>query len=81
MIGVCKMSKFDKDKKSALKDITVNKDFVGKVKKPRGRSRTANKRDKTYTFYCTQNELDELERLANERHFTLAEYFRVKLFN
>lgn len=38
------------------------------------------KRDKTYTFYCTEAELQELERRAEKKYLTLAEYFRIKVF-
>lgn len=84
-----KMAVFEKNKKSVFKDIAVNKEFVEnaesntktKTKKTKGRSKITHKRDKTYTFYCTQDELDEIEKLANERHLTIAEYFRFKLFN
>lgn len=88
MKGYYKMAVFDKDKKSVFKDISANKSFVENAegstippKKSRGRNKIANRRDKTYTFYCTQDELNELERLASERHLTMAEYFRIKLFN
>ena len=81
------MAVFNKDKKNVFKDISANKDFVENTethisspKKTRGRSKIANKRDKTYTFYCTQDELNLLEKLASEKHLTMAEYFRIKLF-
>lgn len=47
----------------------------------RGRSKKeGKKRDKVYAFYCTSEELKELEARAEKRHLTIAEYFRVKLF-
>ena len=79
------MSVFDKNKKGVFKDIAANKDSIENIesspKKTRGRNKIANKRDKTYTFYCTQEELNELENLAQEKHLTMAEYFRLKLFS
>lgn len=66
-------------KKSNFKDISIPKDT--EIKK-RGRSKKeAYKRDKVYAFYCTDEELKELEATAKKRHLTMAEYFRVKLFS
>lgn len=82
------MAVFNKDKKNVFKDVSANKDFaentethISSPKKTRGRSKIANKRDKTYTFYCTQDELNLLKKLASEKHLTMAEYFRIKLFS
>lgn len=51
--------------------------------KARGRGRpkkqSLDKRDCTYTFYCTKEELQSIQVKAKEKHLTLAEYFRVRL--
>ncbi|MWV63016.1 hypothetical protein DCO58_01090 [Helicobacter saguini] len=79
--------KMDKNKSAVFKDVVANKDFVNNIeskidsKSKRGRKQSSNKRNKTYTFYCTKEELEMLEKLANDKHLTMAEYFRVKLFN
>lgn len=44
------------------------------------KKRVKPKRDKAYTFYCTEAELQELERRAEKKYLTLAEYFRIKVF-
>lgn len=74
------------DKKSTFKDVTANKTFVEQASgettgAKRGRKKSAKKRDKFYAFYCTQDELYELRRIADEKHMTMGEYFRFKLFN
>ena len=81
------MSVFSSGKR-VFKDVkATNEAFVNNATgeslpiKKRGRTKISNKRDKTYTFYCTQDELDELEKKANAKHLTMAEYFRVKLFD
>lgn len=50
-------------------------------KKSRGRPKkqSFDKRDCTYTFYCTKEELQSIQVKAKEKHLTLAEYFRVRL--
>lgn len=84
------MSVLNKGKNPVFKDISANKEFVNNADieskstdstSKRGRKQSSNKRDKTYTFYCTAQELQMLEKLADEKHLTMAEYFRIKLFN
>ncbi len=79
------MAVFKDTNTKTFKDIKASKTFVDGASdvvatKKRGRAKITNKRDKSYTFYCTQAELDELQARADAKHLTLAEYFRVKLF-
>ena len=70
-----------KEKNLSSKTFANEASESAQTKRSRGRNKIANKRDKTYTFYCTQDKLNELENLADARHLTMAEYFRIKLFS
>ena len=61
--------------KNHFKDMSVEKKTKGRTKKTQG------KRDKVYSFYCTEEELKELNAKAEQRHLSLSEYFRMKIFD
>ncbi|CAG9469720.1 hypothetical protein CU197059_000199 [Campylobacter upsaliensis] len=72
------------NKKNSLKDISIQKDNFCfedlSPKRTRGRPKKTNKKNCTYTFYCTKEELETLNLKAKEKNLDLPEYFRIKLF-
>ena len=78
--------------KNHFKDISIKKDNHNsfdelmekeseiETKKTRGRPKKTNKKDCTYTFYCTKEELKELALRAEKRYLSMSEYFRMRLF-
>lgn len=66
-------------KKSNFKDMSIPKDTETE-KRGRSKKEAHKKRDKVYAFYCSDEEFKELEAKAKQRHLTMAEYFRMKLF-
>lgn len=69
------------EKKTATESkVSANNKNDNNSKDNEAKKRVKPKRDKAYTFYCTEAELQELERRAEKKYLTLAEYFRIKVF-